>query len=46
MRLAFRDGHATGIYSWETLRRYGQEADRMMREYLERLEALGLSREG
>ena len=46
VRLAFSDGHATGIYSWETLRRYGLEADRMMAEYLERLEALGLSRDG
>ena len=45
VRLVFSDGHDTGIYSWEILRRYGREADALMRGYEERLEALGLSRD-
>ena len=46
VRLTFSDGHDSGLYTWETLRRYGHEADELMRGYEERLKALGLSRDG
>ena len=46
VRLAFSDGHDTGIFSWEILRRYGLEAETLMRDYEERLSALGLDRDG
>jgi DUF971 family protein len=41
----FSDGHSTGIYSWELLYDYGENQDEMWREYLQRLEAAGASRE-
>jgi DUF971 family protein len=41
----FSDGHSTGIYSWDLLYDYGERQDEMWRDYLERLEAAGASRE-
>ena len=41
----FSDGHSTGIYSWDLLYDYGENQDEMWREYLQRLEAAGASRE-
>jgi DUF971 family protein len=41
----FSDGHSTGIYSWDLLYNYGEHQDEMWRDYLERLEAAGASRE-
>ena len=41
----FSDGHDTGIYSWEYLYELGAEQDRLWREYLERLDAAGASRD-
>jgi DUF971 family protein len=41
----FSDGHSTGIYSWDLLYAYGENQDEMWREYLQRLEAAGASRE-
>lgn len=41
----FSDGHSTGIYSWDYLYWLGQNRDTLWREYLERLERAGASRE-
>ena len=46
VKLVFSDGHDTGLFTWETLHRYGLEAEKLMREYEGRLRALGLSRDG
>ncbi len=45
VRLTFDDLHDTGIYSWETLYRFGAERDRMWADYLEALKAKGLGRD-
>jgi DUF971 family protein len=45
LRLVFSDGHDSGIYSWGLLYAYGLDFDEMWRQYLERLEAVGASRE-
>jgi DUF971 family protein len=37
VRLAFSDGHDTGLYSWEYLYHLGKNQDRLWREYLDRL---------
>jgi len=41
----FSDGHSTGIYSWERLYWLGTNRDSLWRQYLERLEAAGASRD-
>lgn len=41
----FSDGHDSGIYSWDTLYQLGQHQDEYWRDYLERLEAAGASRD-
>ena len=41
----FSDGHDTGIYSWDYLFWLGTNRDALWRQYLERLEAAGASRE-
>jgi DUF971 family protein len=41
----FSDGHDTGIYSWDYLYGLGVNRDRMMHEYLARLDAAGASRD-
>lgn len=41
----FSDGHATGIYSWDYLHWLGTHQERLWREYLERLDAAGASRD-
>jgi DUF971 family protein/molybdopterin converting factor small subunit len=45
IRLVFDDGHDTGIYSWETLYRLGEEQEQNWRTYLKRLEAEGYQRQ-
>lgn len=45
IQLTFSDGHATGIYSWDTLYEYGLRQQEMWQRYLERLEQAGASRE-
>lgn len=45
IRIHFDDGHDTGIFSWEVLRRLGGEQARLFAEYLAALEARGLSRD-
>lgn len=44
VRLAFSDGHDTGIYSWSYLRRLGAEGDEIWQQYLKELDEKGLSR--
>jgi DUF971 family protein len=41
----FSDGHDTGIYSWDYLYWLGKNRETLWREYLERLEQAGASRE-
>lgn len=43
-RIAFDDGHDTGLYSWDTLYALGRDQDANWRTYLEDLKAKGLSR--
>ncbi len=45
VRLAFDDGHATGIYSWAYLHELGRERETRWKAYLEELQAKGLSRD-
>ena len=45
VQLRFSDGHDTGIYSWDLLYDYGLNQDTMWRDYLQRLEKAGASRE-
>lgn len=41
----FSDGHNTGIYTWDYLYWLGQNRENLWREYLQRLEKAGASRE-
>lgn len=41
----FSDGHATGIFSWEYLYHLGQNQERLWKEYLDKLQAAGASRD-
>ncbi|MEN9500035.1 MAG: hypothetical protein RIS83_1854 [Pseudomonadota bacterium] len=45
LRINFDDLHDTGIYTWEYLRRLGEEQDSRWAEYLAALAGKGLSRE-
>ncbi len=40
----FSDGHNTGIYSWDYLYMLGQNQTSLWEEYLQRLQAAGVSR--
>jgi DUF971 family protein len=42
--LHFDDGHASGIFSWTTLRELGQQQEQRWAAYLAELEARGQSR--
>ena len=44
LRLYFDDGHTTGVYSWETLYRLGEDYEQNWAEYLQRLAEHGLDR--
>ncbi len=44
VRLAFSDGHSTGIYTWVYLAQLGQEQVTLMAAYVEKLVAAGLRR--
>lgn len=46
VRLVFSDGHDTGLYSWDELRRLGEGEAAIWAGYLARLTAEGLSRDG
>ena len=45
LRISFDDLHDTGIYTWEYLRRLGEEQESRWAEYLAALAARGLNRE-
>ena len=45
VRLSFDDLHDTGLYSWRYLYKLGAEQDRLWAEYLQNLDAEGLSRD-
>ncbi len=45
IKLAFDDGHDTGLYSWEYLHELGQYQDAMWHDYLTKMEAAGASRD-
>ena len=46
IRIAFDDGHDTGIYSWETLYDLGLNQEQYWQQYLDRLAAAGYARDG
>jgi DUF971 family protein len=45
VRIKFDDLHSTGMYSWRYLYHLGQNQERLWQEYLQSLEAEGLSRD-
>ena len=45
IRINFDDLHNTGIFSWDTLYDYGERQEELWRDYLDALEAKGLSRD-
>ncbi|MDZ4842672.1 MAG: DUF971 domain-containing protein [Hyphomicrobium aestuarii] len=44
VRIAFDDGHDTGLFAWPYIAQLGQEHDARWSKYLAELEAKGLSR--
>lgn len=44
VRLVFDDGHNTGIYTWRSLRAFGERGDEMFSDYEQALADLGLRR--
>ena len=44
VRIAFDDGHDTGLYVWDYLRDLGENRDEHFTRYLKELEVKGLSR--
>lgn len=45
LRPVFSDGHDSGLYSWDMLYNLGRHRDELWQEYLNQLEARGLSRD-
>ncbi len=45
IKIKFDDMHDTGIFSWETLYDYGMRQDELWQNYLNALDAQGLSRD-
>ena len=45
VQLVFSDGHDSGLYSWTYLYDLGANQDSMWKQYLERMQAAGASRE-
>jgi DUF971 family protein len=45
VKLAFSDGHDTGLYSWEYLYELGEKQESSWKSYLARLEQAGASRD-
>lgn len=45
VKLAFSDGHDTGLYSWEYLHELGEKQESSWKSYLKRLEEAGASRD-
>lgn len=46
VRIVFSDGHATGIYTWPQLRRFGAEGAALLAAYEAALAQRGWSRDG
>ena len=44
MKIAFSDGHDTGLFTWPYLLKLGREQDALWTAYLDRLAAAGLRR--
>lgn len=44
IRLAFSDGHDTGLFTWDILHDYGQRHDSLMAGYENRLNEIGQNR--
>lgn len=44
VRIAFDDGHDTGIFTWKYLHKLGSERETLWADYLRELEAKGLKR--
>ena len=45
VRLVFDDGHNTGLYSWDVLRRLGEQHATNWARYEQRLQEVGMSRD-
>ena len=45
IRPVFSDGHDSGLYSWDLIYNLGKHRDELWQEYLQQLEAQGLSRD-
>ena len=45
VKLAFSDGHDTGLFSWEYLHELGEKQESSWKSYLARLEQAGASRD-
>jgi DUF971 family protein len=45
VKLVFSDGHDTGLYSWDYLYSLGVDHDKLWKDYLDRLDKAGASRE-
>lgn len=45
VRLVFSDGHDSGLYSWDLLYNLGKHHDELWQDYLNQIEAQGLSRD-
>lgn len=45
VRLVFSDGHDSGLYSWDLLYNLGKHHDELWQDYLDLIEARGLSRD-
>lgn len=45
IRPIFSDGHDSGLYSWDLIYNLGKHHDELWREYLQQLDAQGLSRD-
>ena len=44
IRIAFSDGHDTGLFTWDTLHDYGQRQDSLLADYERRLSDAGQRR--
>lgn len=42
VRLVFDDGHDSGLYTWDYLHELGREREQKWRQYLNRLQELGI----
>ena len=45
LKIIFDDGHDTGLYTWDYLQQLGKHQEELWRDYLDKLEAAGASRE-